>query len=111
DVEIEIGKSRDPFWSGYTGFLDEFRIYNRVISSSEIVTLAGGVVQPALSILLNGNQLTLSWSASGFVLQANTNLGNPSGWADVAGNPSGPFIVALPKTGMNFYRLKKVMAQ
>ena len=39
--QIELGKSHDAFWSGYTGSLDEFRIYNRVLSASEISQLAG----------------------------------------------------------------------
>jgi hypothetical protein len=107
DLEIEIGKSHDPFWSGYTGFLDEFRIYNRVLTASEVSQLAGVVAQPTLRILRSGNQITISWTGSGFALQANSDLSNPAGWINVTGNPSSPYTITLPTTGVSFYRLKK----
>ena len=108
DQQIEIGESHDTFWSGYTGFLDEFRIYNRVLSAAEIAQLFGIVIEGPgpLTVARNGNQVTISWTAGG-VLQSNSNLGNPAGWTDVPGNPRSPFNVTLPATAMNFYRLRQ----
>jgi len=55
-----------------------------------------------------GNQLNISWIASGYVLQQNSNLGNTAGWSDVSGGASSPVIVTIPPgTGANFYRLHK----
>src|SRR5207245_10663121 len=55
--EIEIGRSHDSFWSGYTGFLDEFRIYNRVLTAAEIAVLAGLGPQPQIVITLQPSSL------------------------------------------------------
>jgi hypothetical protein len=60
---------------------------------------------PFLSFSRAGNQLTLSWASTGFVLQQNSNLGNPSGWSNVAGGTSSPVTVTIPSSGNNFYRL------
>ena len=34
--EIEIGKSHDSYWQRYDGDMDDFRIYNRVLTDTEI---------------------------------------------------------------------------
>jgi len=86
---LELGKSHDTFWSGYTGFFDDFRIYNRVLSADEIAQLAGVVIRPTLAIRVSGSTATLSWSQTGFVLQENSDVSNKNGWADVSnGNVS-----------------------
>jgi hypothetical protein len=38
--QIELGRSHDTYWQNYSGQMDDFRIYNRVLSGSEIATLA-----------------------------------------------------------------------
>ena len=105
DETLEIGKSHDTYWSAYHGFLDDFRIYNRVLSASEIAQLAGVVTSPILSITRSASSLTINWSVTGFVLQQNTNLANPTGWTDVTN--TSPVVITLPVSGANFYRLKK----
>jgi hypothetical protein len=109
DETLEFGKSHDTYWSAYHGYLDDFRIYNRVLSASEIAQLAGVVVSsPTLNFSLAGGKLTLTWSPSGFVLQENSNLGNPGGWTNVPNGDVSPVVITLPGTGANFYRLKKL---
>ncbi len=61
---------------------------------------------PALSIAISGNQLTLSWPGTLYILQQNTTLNNPSGWADVSGATAGP-IVTNVTAGTMYYRLRK----
>ena len=105
--EIEIGRSDDPWWAGYSGYLADFRIYSRVLSASEIAQLAGlPAAPPLLSITVANGQLTLSWSAAGFVLQQNSSLANSSGWANVPNGNVSPVKLAVPATGAGFYRLK-----
>ncbi|MGA2656417.1 MAG: LamG domain-containing protein [Verrucomicrobiota bacterium] len=108
DEAVEIGESHDPWWSAYGGYLADLRIYNRVLSAGEIAQLAGvAVVPPALGLSVAGGKLTLSWSEAGFVLQQNSNLSNPAGWANVANGGASPVVITLPRTGVNFYRLKQ----
>ncbi len=61
---------------------------------------------PALSIAISGNQLTLSWPGTVYILQQNTTLNNPSGWADVSGATAGP-VVTNVGPGTKYYRLRK----
>ncbi len=107
EQELELGKSHDSFWSGYSGFLDDFRIYNRVLSADEIAQLAGVVLRPTLSISVSGNTVTLSWSQTGFVLQENSDVSNKNGWTDVSNGNVSPVMVTIAPTGARFYRLKK----
>jgi hypothetical protein len=104
---IELGKSHDTYWSAYGGFLDDFRIYNRVLTASEIAGLAGVVAPPTLDFSVAGGKLTLSWSQTGFALQENSNLSNSAAWTNVANGNVSPVVITLPPTGANFYRLKK----
>ncbi len=106
DETLEVGKSHDTYWSAYHGFLDDFRIYNRVLSATEIAQLAG-VLLPTLNFSMAGDKLTLSWSETGFVLQENGNVANPTGWTNVANGNVSPVVITVPPTGANFYRLKK----
>jgi len=61
---------------------------------------------PALNIALSGTQLTLSWLGTGYILQQNTTLNNPVGWADVSGATASP-IVTNVASGTRYYRLRK----
>jgi hypothetical protein len=61
---------------------------------------------PALAIAISGSQLTLSWSGTGYILQQDTTLNNPAGWADVPGATAGP-IVTNVGPGTKYYRLRK----
>ena len=59
---------------------------------------------PLLGFASTGNQLTLSWSACGFVLQCNTNLVVPNGWVNLTN--TSPAIVPMDAPD-RFYRLAK----
>lgn len=107
DETLELGKSHDTYWSAYHGFLDDFRIYNRVLSASEIAALAGVVTSPTLDFAVSGGKLTLSWAATGFVLQQNSQVASAAGWTNVVNGGVSPVVFPLPATGANFYRLKK----
>jgi hypothetical protein len=107
DQIIELGKSHDAWWSAYTGFLDDFRIYNRVLTASEIADLAGVAIAPTLSVTLAGRNLTLTWTQAGYVLQENRDLGNAAGWTNVAGGDASPVTVTIAVTGASFYRVIK----
>jgi hypothetical protein len=54
----------------------------------------------------SGNQLTLSWSASGYVLQENADLSNPAGWTNVVNGGTSPVIVNI-SAAQKFYRLRQ----
>src|SRR5262249_29286201 len=36
---IELGRSHDGFWRAFDGALDDFRIYNRILSAAEIAQI------------------------------------------------------------------------
>ena len=61
--------------------------------------------RPLLDISVQGSKLTLRWQGSGYMLQENTNLDDPSGWMDVGSNNS-PVTITAPTTGSKFYRLR-----
>jgi hypothetical protein len=102
DQEIELGRSDNTYWKRFEGYLDDFQFYNRLLSTAEVV--ASMSMGPAISLSRTGNQLTLSWGVSGYVLQQNSDLTNPNGWTDVPG--SSPVSVAIAPTGNRYYRLR-----
>jgi len=61
---------------------------------------------PALNTAISGSQRTLSWLGTGYILQQNTSVNNPSGWADVSGAIASP-IVTNVASGTTYYRLRK----
>jgi len=103
--QIELGKSYDSFWRRFDGYLDDVQFYNRSLSAAEVAEIFQS--RPALGVGRTGNQLTFSWSETGFVLQENPNVTNALGWNNVAGGSTGPVTVTIPATGNNFYRLRK----
>jgi hypothetical protein len=98
---IELGASHDPWWSAYTGFIDDFRIYNRVLSSTEIAALAG-VLPPQLSISRNGNQVTLTWD-TGTLLSSST-VNGP--YTDLT-TATSPYSVTPIPGQQQFYRVRR----
>ena len=103
--EIELGKTSDTFWRRFNGFLDDVQFYYRILSAAEVgQSLALG---PSIQFSRSGNQLTLSWSGTGFVLQQNADLSNPAGWSNVAGGTTSPVTVPISPSGNNYYRLRK----
>ncbi|MCL5098411.1 MAG: hypothetical protein M1608_12960, partial [Candidatus Omnitrophica bacterium] len=94
----------------FPGSIDEFALYSTNLSPAQVLRHYAAAVPPVeiatLSFSQSGTQLTLSWTASGFVLQENTSLTNPAGWTDVSGGSTSPVAVNLG-SGAKFYRLKK----
>jgi hypothetical protein len=101
--EIELGKSHDTFWRRFNGSLDDVQFYYRILSTAEVAQSM--VLGPSISFSRTGNQLTLSWPVTGFVLQENSNLSNAAGWSNVTGGTSSPVTVTI--SGVKYYRLLK----
>jgi hypothetical protein len=100
---------------GINGSLDEFRIYNGILSLEEIQAsdlLGPGTMlstTATLSVSLSGGNTVLSWplASAGFALETSTNL--QSGWTTLTNAPSisgSTWQIVLPGTGSSaFYRL------
>ena len=91
--EIELGRSHDTYWQDYNGDMDDFRIYNRVLTDAEIATIATPATSDtpvdtaALKVRYNfdttsGGQ-SLAWPAGS--LQSSPTLGPTAVWTPVAG--------------------------
>jgi hypothetical protein len=102
--EIELGKSHDNYWRRFNGYLDDVQFYGRILSAAELVQSMN--LGPALSFSRSGNQLTLSWPGTGFVLQENSSVNNPAGWSNVTGGSTSPVTVTISPTGAKYYRLR-----
>ena len=64
----ELGRSHDAWWYRYDGLLDDFRIYNRQLSATEVSLLVSGEGQPAnYAIGTDLGSLMRSNSASAYV--------------------------------------------
>jgi hypothetical protein len=60
-----------------------------------------------LNLSVDRNVGSVSWPYSGFILQENSDLGNPLGWTDVPGGAVSPVTISIPSSaGAKFYRLK-----
>jgi hypothetical protein len=67
---------------------------------------------PTLTVTHSGNSVIISWPypSSGFALQQNSNLSNPTGWSAYAGavntnNGLNSITISAPATGNLFFRL------
>jgi hypothetical protein len=105
---LEFGKSSDNYWKRFDGYMDDIRIYNRRLSATEIGQIITPTVNgPTLNFSRAGSQLSFSWGELTAVLQENSDITNPNGWVNVAGNPQSPTTITVPTTGMKFYRLRR----
>lgn len=108
DRPLEFGQSHDTYWPPYAGYMDDIYIFNRVLTATEVAEVMAGLsLPPAMSFGVEGNKLTITWSAVGYILQQNDSLGNAAGWADISGATTGTYTVTMPTTGNNYYRLKQ----
>lgn len=113
--EIELGLSHDPYWYAYDGQIDDFRIYNRILTADEITTVA----TPATSSdLIDTNALQLRFSFDNDSASFGTSLVWPYGnlvsspvlgagavWTPLPGATS-PFpFVTSPAVSAAFYRI------
>ena len=106
---VELGNSHDGYWKKYTGFLDDVRIYNRVLEDFEISSVSADemVDDAALQVRLNFDAapvsgFSVSWYPDG-TLQASPNVQGV--YSDVPGAVSPLFI--LPSDVMQFFRGKE----
>jgi hypothetical protein len=58
-----------------------------------------------VSASASGGNLSISWNAVGARLEENTSLANPAGWTTVTAATTSPYVIALPTTGLKFYRI------
>ncbi|MFO1513697.1 MAG: LamG domain-containing protein, partial [Verrucomicrobiota bacterium] len=111
--QIEIGRSHDTYWKVLNGQLDDFRIYNRVLTPTEIASVqsTGALVDTtALKVRFNFDTTSVGTSLSWPVgsLQSSPTLGPTAVWTDVPGAVSPyPFLPpapGVPAGGSLFYR-------
>jgi hypothetical protein len=110
---IELGRSHDGFWRVYDGFMDDFRIYNRILTAAEIAQVAdaGSVVDAnALKVRFNFDAaptgITLKWLC-GLLQMTDKLASNPMAtvWVDVP-NAAPPFVI-LPSAAQGFFRVQQ----
>ena len=81
DLQLEIGASHDSFWSGFTGFLDDFRVYNRMLTAAEVANVAGLSSTPQIFISAGGQPQNLTVGdkdAPAFAVKATVVNGDPA---------------------------------
>jgi hypothetical protein len=109
--EIELGRSHDAYWFIYDGQLDDFRMYNTILSPAEVTPISSPstsdqLEEPdALEVRYNfdtgtfGNSLTWPFGT----LQSSPTLGQGAVWTTLTNATSPmPFLTTNPAT---FYRL------
>jgi len=80
---------------------------DRQFDNFHLVTPILPVAAPRLEYTRSGNQLTLRWEGTGFVLQQNSSVSNSAGWTDVPNGGTSPVTVTIG-AGNGFFRLKKM---
>lgn len=77
----------------FRGLLDELNVFNKVLTLAEIqavqkAPVSAPVIPPKLNLVLQGNQIELSWETAGnFKLQSRTELSQGS-WTDETATPT-----------------------
>jgi Concanavalin A-like lectin/glucanases superfamily len=108
--EIELGLSHDTNdYSGYTGLMDDFRQYNRVLTAAEVASVYSSdalVDTNALVLQLNFTTspaagVTLSWQETDVTLQSAPTVHGP--WTDVGVAGATQYRVAT-KNAEQFFR-------
>jgi hypothetical protein len=109
------GSSRSNSSGAMRGCIDEFNLFNRVLTLSEIRQVqVGGTLPPVLGVSAAPPNATVSWGPKTtpqmeFQLQSRTNL-NSGTWSDVTTAPvdsGNTRSVTLPATNKaNFFRLR-----
>jgi len=100
--QIELGRSHDSYWKRYDGELDDFRIYNRVLNSTEIGQIYASdalVDTSALVLRFNfddtgiGNSILWPFGT----LESSPALGPSANWTPIPGATSPyPFLPTEP---------------
>jgi hypothetical protein len=106
--ELEIGRSHDNYWKRYDGLMDDFRMYNRVLSDSEVAQIyANGALVDTSALVAKYNFDSAIYGQSVVwpygTLQSTPVLGAGATWTPVPGATSPmPFLPSQPAL---FYRL------
>jgi len=105
---LELGKSHDTFWSGYTGFFDDFRIYKprAVRRRNCAVGRRRHSADPGYPRERKHGDVKLVAERASCSRRTATSS-NKNGWADVSNGNVSPVMVTIAPTGAKFYRLKK----
>ena len=115
DQELEIGASHDAYWKKLNGQMDDFRIYNRVLTADEIAqVIATDALVDTSALMLrynfdsNGVGYSLSWPAG--MLLSSPAIGPSATWTPVpnATMPY-PFLPPAPSKPTDpavFYRIQ-----
>ncbi len=108
--QIELGRSHDDYWKRFDGQMDDFRIYNRILTDVEIASIKASdalVDTAALKVRYNfgtaGIGKTVTWPFG--TLESSPTVGPSAPWAPVPGAtpPNYPF---LPTDSSQFFRAK-----
>ena len=104
---IELGRSHDDYWKRFDGQMDDFRIYNRVLSDTEVASIASSdaLVDPAaLKVRLNFDSGAVGYSITWPFgqLESSPTLGPGAVWTPIPG-ASSPYPF-LPSGENNFFR-------
>jgi hypothetical protein len=114
--QIELGRSHDGYWHAFNGEMDDFRIYNRILTPAEVAMIASSdaLVDPvALKVRFNFDAapsgvagVTIDWLC-GTLQCTDALVGNGPGtiWTDVpAASP--PYTINTLAAPSRFYRVK-----
>jgi hypothetical protein len=86
------------------------RIYaldaNNGLIALDIVAPANSAGRPVLNLSVTGKNVTLSWAASGFILEATSSLTTPTTWVPLTSG-SETNLTQDASSGIRFYRLRK----
>jgi hypothetical protein len=111
--QIELGRSHDGYWKRFNGAMDDFRIYNRMLTAAEIgqiVDSSALVDTAALKVRFEFDAapsgVTMAW-ACGTLQQSDALVGNGPGtvWTDLPSATS-PYVINPQREPMHFYRVK-----
>jgi hypothetical protein len=103
DQRFCVGGGASGGVNNFQGLVDEVRLSPSALSPALFLNAPPAAI---LNFSRNGNQLTLSWTASGYVLQENSNLNNSAGWSNVSGGGTSPVTVTM-NAAPKYYRLIK----
>lgn len=107
DVNNWLGRSNWTADAYYQGTLNEFRIWNGVMTDAEVAASFGtgpdSLPEPSaeLSISLSGGQITISWTGTGTLQESDTIV--PGNWSNAA-NQANPQNIT-PTATQRFYRI------
>jgi len=106
--QIELGQSHDGYWLRFDGHMDDFRIYNRVLTDMEVASVHSGdalVDTSALKLRYNfddqGIGYTVTWPFG--TLLSSPTLGPSAVWTPVAGAKA-PGYPVLPTAPTMYFR-------